>query len=61
MGNGLRPLLNSMQVDAFSYFGLMLDRIIEAPTNKELEDEAYREDAEQSEQYDAGRSECTGY
>jgi predicted phage terminase large subunit-like protein len=49
------------QVDAFSYLGLMLDKIIEAPTKEEIEDEAYQEEYESSGMADEGRNETTGY
>lgn len=49
------------QVDAFSYLGLMLDVVIEAPTKTELEEEAYQEEYEASGLNDEGRSEWTGY
>jgi predicted phage terminase large subunit-like protein len=49
------------QVDAFSYLGLMLDVVVEAPTKDELEDEAYAEEYQASGLADKGRSEITGY
>jgi predicted phage terminase large subunit-like protein len=49
------------QVDAFSYLGLMLDVLIEAPTSKELEEEAYQEEYELSGLADEGRNMTTGY
>jgi predicted phage terminase large subunit-like protein len=49
------------QVDAFAYLGLMLDRMVEAPTVKEVEDDEYREEMEASELSDAGRNSYTGY
>jgi|SRR5579859_1841306 len=49
------------QVDAFSYLGLMLDVIIEAPTKDELEEDAYQEEYEASGMSDNGRSDTTGY
>jgi len=48
-------------VDAFSYLGLMLDKIIEAPTKEELEEDAYQEEYMDSGLGDEGRSETTGY
>lgn len=48
------------QVDSLSYLGLLLDRIVEAPTPEELEEEQYREEFESSYAY-AGRNEVTGY
>lgn len=49
------------QVDAFSYLGLMLDVVIEAPTKEEFEEEAYQEEYEASGMADEGRNETTGY
>jgi predicted phage terminase large subunit-like protein len=49
------------QVDAFSYLGLMLDVVIEAPTAKETEEEAYMEEYEASGLSDEGRNSYTGY
>jgi predicted phage terminase large subunit-like protein len=48
------------QVDAFAYLGLMLDKLIEAPTKEEIEEDEY--DAES--RYDGtatGQSATTGY
>lgn len=49
------------QVDTFAYLGLMLDRLIEAPTQKEQDEEDYNDDVRQSESGDAGRNITTGY
>lgn len=49
------------QVDAFAYLGMMLDKLVEAPTVKELQDEAYEEELEQSQFYEQGRNGTTGY
>jgi len=49
------------QVDAFAYLGLMLDKLIEAPTREEIEEEEYEEEYAESGLSDGGRSECTGY
>lgn len=49
------------QVDAFAYLGLMLDKIIEAPTAKELQDADYERELDESDARDAGRSAITGY
>lgn len=49
------------QVDAFSYLGLMLDVLIEAPTKEELEEEDYQMEYEQSGLSDEGRNSTTGY
>ncbi len=48
------------QVDAFAYLGLMLDKLIEAPTTEETEEEQYQDELERN--YGAtGRSAFTGY
>jgi len=49
------------QVDAFAYMGLMLDSLIEAPTDKEVIDEEYYDTLRESGQSDSGRSKYTGY
>jgi predicted phage terminase large subunit-like protein len=49
------------QVDAFAYMGLMLDSLIEAPTDKEVIDEEYYDQLRESGQSDSGRSAITGY
>lgn len=49
------------QVDAFAYIGLMLDSLIEAPTQEEIEDDTYYDEYERSGLADAGRSAITGY
>jgi predicted phage terminase large subunit-like protein len=49
------------QVDAFSYLGLMLDKLIEAPTVHEQEEMDYEDDVKQSGSGDTGRSTTTGY
>lgn len=49
------------QVDAFSYLGIMLDKLIEAPTQKEMNEEIYADEYRISGLYDAGRSAITGY
>jgi predicted phage terminase large subunit-like protein len=48
------------QVDALSWIGLALDRIMEAPTKEELEDEEYEEMVSETSSYQ-GRSLVTGY
>lgn len=48
------------QVDAFAYLGMLLDNIIEAPTEKEVEEEEYEFELRQSEQ-PTGRSQWAGY
>lgn len=49
------------QVDAFAYLGLMLDKLIEAPTKEEEEDDAYRDELRESGQFGSGRNRITGY
>ncbi len=49
------------QVDAFSYLGIMLNKLNEAPTMVEMERELYDDEVRRSEQYDTGRCEITGY
>jgi hypothetical protein len=49
------------QVDAFSYLGIMLDKLIEAPTIDEQEKEHYADEWRISGLSDAGRSSVTGY
>lgn len=49
------------QVDTFAYLGLMLDKLIEAPTREEQDQEDYEDDVKRSESGDSGRNECTGY
>lgn len=49
------------QVDAYAYLGLMLDKLIEAPTKEEMDEDEYRDElAEQSDGAN-GRSRYTGY
>ena len=49
------------QVDAFAYLGLVIDKMVEAPTNNDLAEEAYQRDYNTSGLSDTGRSEYTGY
>jgi predicted phage terminase large subunit-like protein len=49
------------QVDAFAYLGLLLDKMVEAPTKQEEEEDEYRSELRESEHGDAGRSTFTGY
>jgi len=51
---------NDDQVDAFSWIGLLLDKLIEASTPQELEDEEW-EEMWADEMYSFGRSSYTGY
>ena len=52
---------NDDQVDAFAYIGLMLDSLIEAPTQREVEEEEYLEELHGSQYNNVGRSSYTGY
>ena len=49
------------QVDAFAHLGYVLDKMIDAPTEKELEDERYERDYADSGLTATGRSNVTGY
>lgn len=49
------------QVDAFSYLGLMLDSLVQAPTPQEIEDQEYEEELSASGYSLSGRSDTTGY
>lgn len=49
------------QVDAFAYLGLLLNTLVEAPTQEELDEEEYFMDLEQSGTNLNGRSLVTGY
>jgi predicted phage terminase large subunit-like protein len=49
---------NDDQVDAFSYLGRMLDKIIEASTKEEIEEDEYRDELEST---SYGRNSTTGY
>ena len=49
------------QVDAWAYLGLMLDKMWEAPTEKELETEEYESYVRESIGVDLGRSSICGY
>ena len=49
------------QVDAWAYLGLMLDRMWEAPTEKEAEEEEYRTYVSEGIGVDSGRSSICGY
>lgn len=52
---------NDDQVDAIAYLGLMLDSLIEAPTQAELEDEDYQYDLQRANLGNDGRSAIAGY
>lgn len=49
------------QVDAFAYLGMMLDKLVEAPTQEELEDDAYADEFDADESYATSRNDWTGY
>ena len=49
------------QVDAWAYLGLMLDRMWEAPTDKELEEEEYEAYIKENNWNNSGRSAICGY
>lgn len=49
------------QVDAFAYLGLMLDRMVEAPTPAEQKDIDYYDDLERTGVNEIGRDATTGY
>ena len=49
------------QVDAIAYLGLMIDRIVDAPTREEIDEEDYEQDRKESELDEIGRSVVTGY
>ncbi len=52
---------NDDQFDAFAYLGMLLDVVIESPTEEELDEEIYLDELRDSESYDDGRSQWTGY
>jgi predicted phage terminase large subunit-like protein len=49
------------QVDAMAYLGLIIDKMHDAPTKEEMEDEEYREELRESGSDFEGRSQFTGY
>lgn len=49
------------QVDAFAYMGLLIDKMIEAPTDEELEEEDYLDESREYRHSNGGRSSITGY
>lgn len=49
------------QVDTFSYLGIMVDKLIEAPTLQELDKEEYEEELMLSNQHSYGSNKITGY
>lgn len=52
---------NDDTVDALAYLGLMIDKIIEAPTQEEVDLQEYEEELESSGETIQGRSAYTGY
>jgi predicted phage terminase large subunit-like protein len=49
------------QVDAWAYMGMLLDKMIEAPTKEEIEEEEYLDELRESGLAFSGRSAITGY
>ena len=49
------------QVDSMAYLGIMIDRLIEAPTKEEIEEDEYEHDKAEGGLRDEGRSQITGY
>lgn len=49
------------QVDSFAYLGLMLDKLLEAPTVQEQQEEEYQDELRTSNLLESGRSSITGY
>ena len=49
------------QVDCFAYLGLMLDSLVEAPTQQQMDEDDYNDELESSGLYGAGRSAVCGY
>ena len=49
------------QVDAMAYLGLIVDKMIDAPTKEEMEEQDYEEEKQTSGIYETGRSSYTGY
>ena len=49
------------QVDAFAYLGLILEKMVEAPTVEEINEELYQEEYASSGLFDLGRNLTTGY
>ena len=49
------------QVDALAYLGLLLDKIIDAPTEQEAEEEQYWDEVKTTGNIGEGRSAITGY
>ena len=49
------------QVDAFAYLGLILDKMVEAPTEQDIAEEIYYDDYAQSGLLELGRNATTAY
>jgi len=49
------------QVDALAYLGLILDKLMEAPTSKEIDEDQYQEEMEESGINEQGRNAYSGY
>lgn len=49
------------QVDAYAYLGLMLDKLIEAPTKEEMDEDEYRDELAEHADGSSGRNRYTGY
>jgi predicted phage terminase large subunit-like protein len=49
------------QVDAFAYMGMLLDKMVEAPTKEEIEEDEYDDEFRDSGLNFGGRSTLTGY
>lgn len=49
------------QVDTLAYLGLLIDKIIDAPTEAEAEEERYQDEINETGSHMQGRSEVTGY
>jgi predicted phage terminase large subunit-like protein len=52
---------NDDQFDAFAYLGMLLDVVIESPTQEEQEEEEYMYEYNASENMAEGRNQVTGY
>lgn len=52
---------NDDQFDAFAYLGMMLDVVIESPTDEELDEQEYLNEIADSGIHESGRSAITGY
>ncbi len=49
------------QVDALAYIGLILDKLVEGRTEKEVSDDEFADELAAAESGDDGRSSTTGY